>query len=136
MKIPSRVRTTPEEQSTVSVFVEASRRERYVTMLKANRRKFTLELAHFAFWDKRFQRELPYHLTANDIHALLVSKGAPEVCHVISEHSDLDGAKGNLREILQKVVGSGFGSVIICCPLVMAYFESEEGKFILDSRNK
>jgi hypothetical protein len=116
-------------------FVVPSRQERFLVFLSKpkNRRKFTAELAHryTGFLQLRFLRSIPpKQQNPSDIYALLKRMGPQERCWVVSEGS-LDAQEIALLEALNEVVGRGFGTIISCVPGRLAYFESEDERYIL-----
>ena len=52
--------------------------------------------------------------------------GAPEKCWAMSSNPDIDGRAMQLDEALDETVGSTFGTLLICIPGHLAYFEGEE----------
>lgn len=75
----------------------------------------------------------PDRHTPASIEALLAEFGAPPVCYLVSESASLDGAELSLHEALLAVIGSGCGTVIICQPGRLAFYEGEdpERRFVL-----
>jgi hypothetical protein len=69
-----------------------------------------------------------------DILETLRSKGAPEKCFAISEDDDLDGKELFLSDALKEIVGRGIGTFLSCIPGRLAYFEDEDGRFILERK--
>jgi len=61
---------------------------------------------------------------------MLRSLGAGENCWVISE-GPLDAHEVELLHALKEVVGRGFGTLLSCVPGHLAYFESEDERYIL-----
>jgi hypothetical protein len=61
-------------------------------------------------------------------------KGAPETCYALSEDSELDGKEIPLSEALKEVVGCGMGTFLSCLAGRLAYFEDEDGRWILERR--
>jgi hypothetical protein len=45
---------------------------------------------------------------------------------VISTIAELDGQQVRLAEALEKVVGFGLPSIVICLPGILGYFEAEQ----------
>jgi hypothetical protein len=125
------------EVEFVKAFVNKRQQDRFVAFVTGqHREKFTRELAHGGakFIDSRFKIELPGRDQNPEAIALaLKSKGAPESCHLTSEHSSLDNKNLNLLDALKEVVGRGIGTIISCIPGKLAYFEGEEmnDRFIL-----
>lgn len=116
------------EEATVRAFVLPERRQRWVTLLAspAGRRKVTERLAHSPDHDLRYAAQLTAEeQKARSILATLRERGAPAVCHVISE-GDLDGQDLALSDALDRVVGAGTGTLLICVPGELAYYEGEE----------
>jgi hypothetical protein len=123
------------EEALVKAFVEKSRQERFLTFLAdpKKRRKFTDELAHRRdrFLQPKFFRSIPpSQQHPPGLFALLKSLGAPDSCWVVSE-GHLDGREVALSAALKEVVGYGMGTLISCIPGRLAYFESEDERFIL-----
>jgi hypothetical protein len=123
------------EEAVVKAFVEPTRRERFLAFLAdpKKRRKFTNELAHRRdrFLKPNALRSIPpsqHHPSA--FFALLKQLGAGDKCWVISQ-GDLDGQEVDLLAALQEVVGYGMGTIISCVPGRLAYFESEDERYIL-----
>jgi hypothetical protein len=117
------------EESLIRAFVAPSRQARLLALLGSpkHRRKLTGSLAHFQALDSRFVvRIAPVQQQPADIEVLLRKHGAPDICHVLSENSALDGRDMSLGEALHAVVGRGMGTFLSCIPGQLAYFESEE----------
>jgi hypothetical protein len=125
----------PHEEAVVKSFIEPSRQERFLGFLAApkKRRKFTDELAHRRdrFLNSKFLKSIPPSQTnPTSLYALLKQLGAPDICWVISE-GDLDGQEVELITALREIVGCGMGTIISCVPGRLAYFESEDERYIL-----
>lgn len=100
---------------------------------RKHREKFVRSLAHFTDFDSRYIVPTPpVSQTPAAIEALLLSRGAPGQCHVLSEWELWDGTEMPLTEALKKVVGSGMGTLLCCVPARLAFFESEDGRYILE----
>lgn len=98
-----------------------------------NRKKFLLEISHFKALDPRYCFTLPkVEHTAEQIAAFLTRKGAPPSCAVISENFRLDGKEMSILQALGEVVGYQMGTFLICVPGQLAYFENEDGRWILE----
>lgn len=63
---------------------------------------------------------------------LLKAKGAASTCYVMSENTKLDGREMELEAALKKTVGYQMGTLISCVPGKLAYFEDEDGRWILE----
>lgn len=137
---------TTHEQATIIAFVISNKQERFSAFLSTpkNRRKFTGELAHFGHFDKRFATKVQWNVQPrlklleryaqgiDIIYRLLRSKGAGETCWVISEDRDIDGRELDLRVALEKIMGSGTGTILSCIPGKLALFEGEDGTVLLE----
>jgi hypothetical protein len=125
------------ERGIILSFIIPVRQDRYLEMLaKPKRRKdITESLAHFKHLDMRHAVQiLPRQQHAADIFQLLRLKGAPETCYALSEDSELDGKEIPLSEALKEVVGCGMGTFLSCLAGRLAYFEDEDGRWILERR--
>lgn len=123
------------DKAVVTSFIESSRRERLLGFLSNHkkRRKFTSELAHrkSRFLDTRYLKSIPPSLqNPAGIYDLLRKLGAPERCWVISE-GKLDGTESDLLSALEEIVGRDLGTILSCVPGRLAYFESEDERYIL-----
>jgi hypothetical protein len=56
------------------------------------------------------------------------------MCWVISEEGDLDGKELLLSKVMQEILGRGMGTFLSCLPGRLAYFESEDGRWILERK--
>jgi hypothetical protein len=127
---------SPHEEAVVKSFIEPSRQQRFVDFLAdpKKRKKFTDELAHRRerFLNSKFLKSIPpSQRNPTSLYALLKQLGAPDICWVISESRLLDGQEVGLIKALREVVGYGMGTIISCAPGRLAYFESEDERFIL-----
>ena len=68
----------------------------------------------------------------SSLQKLLAGKGAGSKCWVISENSELDGQEIDLQTALEKTIGYQMGTFISCIPGKLAYFEDEDGRYILE----
>ena len=115
MKLPL---NSHEEQFARS-FVAPAQRQRYLTLLgsKRGRRKLCDGLNQSPHLDGRFAKLIPANeQSMQSIERLLKSKGAPDVCHVMSSNSDLDNREMSLTEALLETVGMDAGTMISCIP--------------------
>jgi len=125
----------PEEEAFVRRFVVRGTRERWLTQLASPkaRSKITSRLYHHATddFDSKYVRELP-HLDAPGLVALLRDRGAGADCFVISNADD-DGTQQPLSDAIERHLGWGYGSVLICVPDRLAFVETEVDRFLLDA---
>jgi hypothetical protein len=127
------------ERGIVLSFIIPVRQDRYLEMLAKPKRRsdITASLAHFKHLDMRYAVQIPPRQQhAADIFQLLRLRGAPETCYALSEDSELDRREIPLSEALKGVVGCGMGTFLSCLPGRLAYFEDEDGRWILERRVK
>lgn len=120
---------------TIRAFVIPQKRERYVEAVSNDkrRRKFIAKLSHFDDFDPRWIVQIaPASQNPEAIKAMLTKRGATATCQAISEFVELDGQEIPLTDALQKVIGYEMGTILCCVPGRLAYFESEETRFILE----
>lgn len=125
------------EEQLIRAFVVPTKRDRYVEMIATakGRQKFLRELSHFKSLDSRRCFNLPKGVhTAEQIAAFLSKKGAPQTCRVISENCGLDRRELVLADALQEVIGYQMGTFLSCVPGRLAYFENEDGRWVLEHR--
>jgi hypothetical protein len=123
-----------EEEQHVHAFFLPERRRRYSEFLVSpkHRRKFIAELGHFRGLDERYKRSIPpAKQTPDGIAQLLRQSGASTGCLIISDHKDIDGTRLPLSESLATVLGRTAGTFLSCKPGLLAYFENEDGRWIL-----
>jgi hypothetical protein len=127
------------EEAMVFAFIGKDKRDRYLAFLGSakGRKKLREMLAHgtVSHLNPAMMKSVPPKDHSIDgIYALLKSRGAPELCRVISEDTRLDGRDMPLREALEAAVGAGMGTLIGCVPGRLAYFEGEDiaTRFLLE----
>jgi hypothetical protein len=123
------------EYQTIRSFISRQKRERYLRFVgsPATRTKFTHALAHFRDIDPRCKFPIPpSKQNPKEIQRILAAKGAFGFCYLITEHPNLDGKELPLAEALEKVVGSGMGTILSCIPGRLAFMETEDERFILE----
>ena len=126
------------EELSISAFIGKEKRDRYLGFLTPKRRdKLRAMLAHdteghLAAASKK--AILPRDQNLEAILAMLIARGAPASCHVISEDSRIDGRDMPLRDALEVTIGQGMGTIICCVPGRLAYFEGEDmgARFLLE----
>jgi hypothetical protein len=122
------------EESVIRAFILPSKRERYLEFLSSakKRAKLIAVLAHFKHLNPKFAYSVPGSQTnPAALQRLLVAKGAGPNCWVISENRELDGREMDLETALKETIGYQMGTFISCVPGKLAYFEDEDGRFIL-----
>ncbi len=118
-----------QEEKFVKTFIKPNRRERYLIQLASKKRRdtFTPVLAHnFEFIPEYAIKIPPSKQSTKLIEILLNDKGAKENCHIISENKEIDGKDIPLNKALSEVVGYNMGTILICIPEKLAYYESED----------
>jgi hypothetical protein len=122
------------EEEVVKAFILPSRRNRYLEFLTTpkKRAKFIAQLSHFKHLNPKFALSISGRETNSaSLLKLLAAKGAGSKCWVISENSQLDAREMNLEAALKETIGYGMGTIISCIPGKLAYFEDEDGRYIL-----
>ncbi|SRR6266545_4524690 len=117
------------EADFVKTFVRPAKRARYAALLRSskNRKKIVDRLNHWHDLDTRFASRIPpSQQNARAIANVVRAKGAGRDVHVISSNPDIDGHSMPLDAALDATIGMGYGTVIICIPGRLAYFESED----------
>lgn len=127
----------PHEEEFARAFITPKKRDRYLSLLASGRgrEKLVRGLNHCQDLDPRFATELPANQqSALSIEKILKQKGAPEICHVMSDIPEIDNRELSLSEALLKTVGSDAGTLLSCIPGKLAYFEMEgfDGRYILE----
>jgi hypothetical protein len=115
-------------------FIAPERRDRYRQLLSTarGRRKVTDALRHFRHFDTRCIVPLrPSGQSAGAIADRLQDDGAPGECYILSDSSDLDDKTLPLRAALQQIVGYCEGTIVVCRPGVLGYYEGEGERFLL-----
>lgn len=133
------------EEAVIRAFFLPDKQERFLAFVSnpKNRKKLTLELAHFRWFDMRFATALAWKVDPKlklaqrhsqgieNIARLLKSKGAPETCWAISEDRDLDGKELKLEAALEDTIGRGVGTILSCIPGKLAIFTGESERLLL-----
>lgn len=122
------------EEELVKAFILPVRQERYLEFLKTPKRraKFIDQLAHFKHLNPQFVVSIPGNQqNPASLLKLLSPKGASSNCWVISENSEMDGREMDLETALRETIGRQMGTFLSCVPGRLAYFEDEEGRYIL-----
>src|SRR5258705_11996307 len=123
------------EEATIKAFLIRVRQVRYLEFLKSpkKRAKFIAQLAHFKHLNPKFLVRIPGNQqNPSSLQKLLTDKGAGTKCWVISENSELDGQEIDLQTALKETIGYQMGTFISCIPGKLAYFEDEDGRYILE----
>jgi hypothetical protein len=122
------------EEELIKAFFAKERRERYLEGLAnpRKRRRITNIFCHFDHLDLRYMVQIPsFDQHPQNIYRLLKQYGAPDECWVVSDELFLDSRMLNLKETLEGIVGRTFANFLCCVDAKLAYFENEEGRWIL-----
>jgi len=122
------------EVSLIKSFIIKERQQRYLDLLSTpkGRIKFRSYIAHFKDLNYQFYSELPDSINqAIGLYNLLKSNGAPEFCYIISSNSKFDKKDMLLRDALNNLFLSGIEFFMSCIPGKLAYFEGEDGRYLL-----
>ena len=125
------------QTETIAAFVVKQKRNRYIEQLSSakKRKRFVANLAHFSDFDSRFVIKIPpSSQNPAEIEALLRKRGAPDICSVISEINAMDSTHISLIDALKRIVGCQMGTILCCILGRLAYFENEDGRFILECK--
>jgi hypothetical protein len=123
------------EEAFVKAFIPNQRQERFLGIIasRKKRAKLLTELAHFNALNPKFMVEIPSNQRRGSaLVELLKAKGAGPTCYVMSENTKLDGREMELEAALKETVGYQMGTLISCVPGRLAYFEDEDGRWILE----
>lgn len=113
----------------ISNFASSSAKRRLLSLLetKNGRRRILSELDHVDWLDPKLAWLVPSNRqTIDELEGLLVEKGAPKMCRVISTDPKLNDRTLTLRGALIDIVGGGRGAIVTCIAGRLAYYESEE----------
>jgi len=103
--------------------------------VRHDRKKILAGFHHIHDLDERYAKLIPSNeQSAQSTFRMLKQKGAPDMCYIMSDDSDIDQKEMPLREAIYKVEGSNFGTLVSCIPGKLAYFETEDmgGRYILE----
>ena len=117
----------PHEEATIRAFFSRHRRTRWLESLAstARREEILEDLNHCRDLDDRYATLLPSN---TDIVKVLKAHGAPNLCHVLSATSTLDGCDLDLSEAISLTHLGGWGTIICCLPGQLAYYYDECGE--------
>jgi len=129
------------EAEMIGAFLRKGREERWeqVFARPKGRKKFLERLYHENDISPECMIPIP-HLErfAEIVYQKLRTLGAPDVCHVFSASSKIDGKDLPLLKALQEVADLTPGTIISCVPGKLAYYLSEErnGQYLLKGSNQ
>ena len=119
------------EKIFIDSFVLKNRRERSLFELGSQNKRgsFFNKLCHRYndLIDSKKTTKIPEpNSDSSVILKLLINQGAEKDCYIMSSFNEIDGLSLPLKEALDKCVGRGVPSIIICNPSKLAYFEAEQ----------
>lgn len=119
------------EKELIKAFITPTKSQRYLDFVSKpkTRQKFLRELAHFKSLDPRYAKAV--HVSPAGLAALLKQKGVPDTCWVISENREIDGKSMPTSNALAEL-GRDMGTFLSFIPGKFAYFENEDGHWILE----
>lgn len=114
-----------ELEGFIQAFIRRDKRDRWRTLLSTlkGRHKLVRTLDHGFDFDPRWAERLEPGVTVEEIAKLLAPAREG---YLISSNWELDGRTMEIIEALENVVEGDFGTIIVCIPDRLAYFESEE----------
>ena len=124
------------ERKVISLFVEKSKRNRYLQFLSAvkKRPKFIAKLAHF----QDFKWELFLELNSNEQEAIAITLTnynlTNKTCYVISENMKLDTKTMEVDDAIRIIVGYGMGSIIVFGDANAIFYQGEDKRSSYMSR--
>jgi hypothetical protein len=120
-----------DEEELIRSFLIPTKRQRYLDFISKpkTRQKFLRELAHFKSLDPRYARAV--HVNPAGLAELLKKKRVPDTCWVISENREIDGKSMPTSDALAEL-GQDMGTFLSFIPGKLAYFENEDGHWILE----
>lgn len=119
----------PHEESIVRAFFIREKRDRYLSQLGGNKRAKSLNaLNHLHDLDERWVTPVA---SGADVVELLKSRGAPDVCYVLSDIKEIDGQELPLSVALEKATDGSWGTIIGCIPGTLAFYRGEYGEQLL-----
>jgi hypothetical protein len=122
------------EEQLVKAFFLKQRQDRYLEKFAnpRKRRKLTDEFCHFKHLDPQRMLSIPpSQQNPFGIYRILKQYGAPDECWVVSDESELDARRMELRQVLEEIVGRTFATFLCCVDGKLGYFENEDGRWIL-----
>jgi hypothetical protein len=115
-----------DEVAMLEAFFAPTKREQYAEVLRsdAGRRKFIRELSSFTGFKASVIRSLPPSgHEPLDVAAALRARGATNDCDANSANRDLDRERLELESALKECVRKGRGTILICTPGRLGFYE-------------
>ena len=119
----------------IKAFVIKERQERYINLIATakGRKKFRTYTPHFKDLNAKYCTPLHSLRSYSQLHELLKSDGAFDMCYIISENSQYDTKSFSLINAAMQLFNSGIACFISCIPGKLVYYAGEEGdqRFLL-----
>jgi len=119
----------------IKTFVIKDRQERYLNLIatEKGRKKFRTYLSHFRDLNSKLCSSLHTLQSASELHDILKSAGAGDLCYIISENSKYDMRSLPVMDATKQLFNSGIAFFLSCIPGKLAYYEGEDTnqRFIL-----
>jgi hypothetical protein len=116
------------EVTMIRAFLENAMRDRFLALVssRAGRPKFIRELDHFAGFKASSMVAIVAGKSGPDqVAATLRTYGAPDHCYAMSTNRALDKKWLGLDTALADVIGMGCGTILVCIPGRLGFFEGE-----------
>jgi hypothetical protein len=118
-------------------FIIPEKRDRYVSLIGSvkGRKKILAGFHHIRDLDDRYAKLIPSNQQyAESIYRALKKKGVPDICYIMSDDPDIDQKEMPLHEVILKIEGTNFGTLVSCIAGKLAYLETEDmsGRYILE----
>jgi len=119
-----------QEEKFIEAFILPERRDRYKQLLANKKRRYDFldRLNHGLDFIPSLAHRIPSNQHSIDgVAKLLHQRGMrdTDIVYIFSDVSDLDSLFLPLHEALEKVLDSGFGSVVSCMVGQLAYYRPE-----------
>jgi len=123
------------ELALIKSFIIKEKQERYYNLIatERGRKKFRIYIPHFKDLNTKYCTPLHSFPTYSQLHDLLKSEGAFDICYIISENSRYDMKSISLINATAQLFNSGIAFFLSCVPGRLVYYEGEEmnQRFIL-----
>ena len=115
-----------QDETLISAFIAPEKRNRYKEKLSSQTRsRFLDRLNHSLDLDERF---ITWLKSNSDIYQILVSKGAPSTCYLMSAAPEIDQKELPLKEAIEKIDFYSWGTLLSAIPGKLAYYHDEWGE--------
>jgi hypothetical protein len=124
-----------DEMAFVNAFITREKRARYLQLLATPKRRgdilgrlyHNLDLLHGTYHEVTGADK-----SADKVEQVLRSKGAREMCYVISPEPDIDQRTVPLAEILMTLFETDGVAILCCLPGRLAFYKAEDEAYLLE----